>query len=81
MNLEILGYRRLDNVSSKTINVDFSSGREGAIPVCHVSLIDDRDAIEHVVEEGLVRSAENIAARTKEDAFADKVELTTEEDQ
>ena len=80
MKVELRGFCRLDNVSAKEVDVDFSGTSEKGIPVCHVSLIADRDAIQHVIDEGLARSADVISARTKEDAFADKVELTMEGD-
>ena len=79
MKVELRGFYRLDNVSDKEIVVDFSGVSEKGVSVSHVSLIADRGAIEHVIDEGLARSADVIAARTKENAFADKVELTTED--
>ncbi len=80
MKVELRGFRRLDNVSCKEVDIDFSDASEKGVPVCHVSLIADRGVIEHVIDEGLARPADVIAARTKENAFADKVELTTEGD-
>ena len=76
--IDILGYRRLDNVMRKKIVLDFAGASARGIPVCHFSLIADRAAVEGVVEKGITAPADEIAARTKEDAYADKIELTRE---
>ena len=78
--MDILGYRRLDNVMRKPIVLDFSGATGDGIPVCHFSLVADRDAVEDVVGKGITVPMEEIAARTKEDAYADKIELTREND-
>lgn len=80
MDLDIMGYRRLDNVLNKKAPVDFSAATSGGIPVAHLSLLADRAEVERVVWDGIVRPAEEISARTKESFFADKVELTKEGD-
>ncbi len=80
VSLEVLGYRRLDNVSRKEVVVDFGSTANDGIPVCHISLLADRGVIESAVEDGLTRKAERIAARTKDGKFDKIVELTTEDD-
>ena len=77
---DILGYRRLDNVMRKKVVVDFSGAPDNGIPVCHFSLIADRSAVEDVVEKGITFPVEEIAARTKEDGYADKIELTRGKD-
>ena len=78
--LEILGYRRLDNVSRKMVEIDFGNTAENGIPVCHLSLLADREGIESVVEEGIAKKSDAIAARTKDSKFDEKAELTTEDD-
>lgn len=78
--LEIRGYRHLDNVSSKMAEIDFGGAANSGMPVCHFSLLADRGGIESVVEESLTRSADVIAARTKDSRFNEKAELTTEDD-
>jgi hypothetical protein len=78
--IDIIGYRRLDSVMRKKIVVDFSGMPGNGVSVCHLSLLADRGVIEGVVEKGITVPAEEIAARTKEDAYADKVELTREND-
>ena len=80
VSLEILGYRRLDNVLRKVAEVDFGSTAKDGISVCHFSLLADRDGIESVIEDGLVKKTDAIAARTKDSNFDKKVELTTEDD-
>ena len=79
-NFDVLGYRRLDNVLCKSFRLDFSCEATNGIPVRHVSLIADRDEIEHVVEECIRRPIDAVAARTKESDFAGKSELTMEDD-
>ena len=78
--IDIIGYRRLDNVMCKRMVVDFSGAPGNGVPVCHLSLLADRRVVEGVVEKGITVPAEEIAARTKEDAYADKIELTREND-
>ncbi len=80
MDVDILGYRRLDNVLDRKMAVDFSCANANGIPVVHASLLADRDAVERIVGEGISAPLEAVAARTKEDAFADKAELTKEGD-
>lgn len=79
-NIEVLGYRLLDNVLNKSVQLDFSCEAKTGIPVRHVSLIADRDEIENVIDECIRRPKDAVAARTKESDFAGKSELTTEDD-
>ena len=78
MDLDVKGYRRLDNVLNKKLSVDFSRGAGNGVPVGHVALLADRRGIERAFEEGIAHPLEVAAGRTKERVFADKVELTKE---
>ena len=80
LDVDVRAYRRLDNVLSRRLSIDFADTAEAGIPVRHISLLADRGGVERVADECIARPLDEIAARTKEDAFADKVELTKEGD-
>ena len=77
---KIRAFRRLDNVFEKNMVLDLSCASGRGIPVNHISLIADRDAIEQNINRYINNRLEVVAARTKSDFFADKSELTEEGD-